>query len=188
MHTLILRLEGPMQAWGMPGAGEVRRTHHEPTKRAVLGLIRAARGLARSETWPALEDLEFTVLALRRPRRAWDFGTMANAISADGTKLHEQGIQHREYLADAGFLIALRGTDGLISEIQGALGAPRFLTGLGRRDYVPSHPLLESVSAEEAGVALDASRKRCQALHEEIFALNFDKVGDGDCHALSIPS
>ena len=158
MTTIILRLEGPLQAWGTPGAAEVRRTHNMPQKRAVLGLIRAAKGMAREETWLELETLSFQVLVLKRPRRMWDFGTMANAISADGKFEHKQGTQQREYLADAAFLVALEGASTLIREIQSALENPVFLLGLGRRDCVPSHPILWGVSDLPSVVALEGAK------------------------------
>ena len=60
MTSLQLRLEGPLQAWGVDGAGQIRRTRSQPHKRAILGLIRAAKGLRRDEAWDALESLEFS--------------------------------------------------------------------------------------------------------------------------------
>jgi CRISPR system Cascade subunit CasD len=159
MTTILLRLEGPLQAWGTPGAAEIRRTHNMPQKRAVLGLIRAAKGLARAETWPELEALDFQVLVLKRPRRMWDFGTMANAISADGTFIHQQGTQQKEYLADAAFLVALEGAAALIHEVQVALERPVFLIGLGRRDCVPSYPIFWGVSEISVSDALEEAKR-----------------------------
>lgn len=158
MATLILRLEGPLQAWGVEGAAEVRRTHNQPQKRAVLGLIRAARGLARGEDWPELESLGFRALALRPPRRTWDFGTMANAISADGKTIHKNGTQEREYLADAAFLVALEGPRDFLETVAIALENPRFLLALGRRDCVPSYPILWGVADDDPEAALERAR------------------------------
>jgi CRISPR system Cascade subunit CasD len=167
MTTIILRLEGPLQAWGTPGAAEIRRSHNMPQKRAVLGLIRAAKGLARAETWPELEALDFQVLVLKRPRRMWDFGTMANAVSADGTFIHRQGTQQKEYLADAAFLVALEGATALIHEVQVALEHPVFLIGLGRRDCVPSYPILWEAIDLPPGEALEQARAAIQTMIQD---------------------
>ena len=67
MSTMVLRLEGPLQAWGVDGAFKVRRTHLQPQKRGVLGLIRAAKGLSRAERWEALENLNFQVMTRTIP-------------------------------------------------------------------------------------------------------------------------
>ena len=63
--TLILHLESPLQAWGTAGAVATRRTHNLPQKSAILGMIRAAKGLKRIETWDELEALAFSVKVLR---------------------------------------------------------------------------------------------------------------------------
>ena len=44
MSTLLLRLAGPLQAWGCESKFEKRRTGREPTKSAVVGLLAAAMG------------------------------------------------------------------------------------------------------------------------------------------------
>lgn len=74
--TLILHLESPLQAWGTAGAVATRRTHNLPQKSAILGMIRAAKGLKRIETWDELEALAFSVRVLKRPHRMWDFQTV----------------------------------------------------------------------------------------------------------------
>lgn len=131
-----------MQAWGVENARQIRRTHKEPTKRGVLGLIRAAKGLARDQTWDELESLEFSCQIQKTGCRMWDFATMSNVISADGSTIHEKGIQEKEYLANAAFIVTLRGQEQLINEVMDALESPKFLLGLGRRDCVPSTPIL----------------------------------------------
>jgi CRISPR system Cascade subunit CasD len=142
MKQVTLRLEGPMQAWGADGAGQIRRTHPQPQKRTVLGLIRAAKGLARDQSWGELEELEFSCQTIKSGIRMWDFASMSRIISADGSKFHPRGIQEKEYLADSAFTVTLSGNDGLIDEVIEALENPVFLIGLGRRDCMPSQPIL----------------------------------------------
>jgi CRISPR system Cascade subunit CasD len=143
---LELRLSGLMQAWGVEGSRQIRRTNKEPTKRAVLGMIRAAKGLARDETWLELEGLMFSCFTTKTGRRMWDFATMRDVISADGSRVHPRGIQEKEYLVDADFLVTLEGDDDLLLEVQAALEQPVFLLGLGRRDCMPMQPLLQAQS------------------------------------------
>jgi CRISPR system Cascade subunit CasD len=142
MNSIQLRLQGPLQAWGVDGAAHIRRTRNAPHKRAVLGLIRAAKGLSRDQSWPELENLEYHCVAIKTPHRMWDFATMQNVTSADGTYNHPQGIQEREYLADGVFLVELTGNESVLREVAEALEDPVFLLGLGRRDCIPSHPIL----------------------------------------------
>ena len=47
MSTLLLRLAGPMQAWGADSRFDIRKTNREPTKSGVIGLLAAALGLRR---------------------------------------------------------------------------------------------------------------------------------------------
>ena len=131
-----------MQAWGVDGAAQIRRTRRQPHCRAVLGMIRAARGLRRGETWEELHSLEFRCETLHPGVRIWDFATMRNVTSADGSYLHPQGIQEKEYLAEAAFIVTLTGEGSLIDEVRTALENPVFLIGLGRRDCMPSVPVL----------------------------------------------
>ncbi len=159
MSALVMRLEGPLQAWGVDGAQLIRRTHLHPQKRAVLGLIRAAKGLSRDETWDALDDLSFQVRVLKRPRRMWDFAGVRNTISADGKFLHKQRVLNREYLADAAFLVALEGESDLLEEVRSALRCPVFLLGLGRRDCPASYPIFFSLSDDSSEVALEKAEE-----------------------------
>lgn len=50
MSTLLLRLAGPLQAWGAESKYEIRRTGREPTKSGVIGLLMAALGCRRDDT------------------------------------------------------------------------------------------------------------------------------------------
>ncbi|HWQ11340.1 MAG TPA: type I-E CRISPR-associated protein Cas5/CasD [Roseiflexaceae bacterium] len=49
MNTLFLRLEGPLQSWGLRSRWGERDTAQEPTKSGVLGLLGCALGLRRDD-------------------------------------------------------------------------------------------------------------------------------------------
>ncbi|MFD9097851.1 type I-E CRISPR-associated protein Cas5/CasD [Streptomyces collinus] len=63
--TLLIRLAGPLQAWGTSGAFERRATHMRPTKSAVIGLIAAALGYDREDPLGPLAELRYGVRADR---------------------------------------------------------------------------------------------------------------------------
>lgn len=64
--TVLLRLTGPVQAWGTPGAHwEHRPTLHRPTKSGVLGMVANAMGRTRDESREDLATLRFGVRADR---------------------------------------------------------------------------------------------------------------------------
>lgn len=48
MSTLLLRLAGPVQSWGIDSKFEVRRTENAPSKSGVTGLLAAALGIQRN--------------------------------------------------------------------------------------------------------------------------------------------
>ena len=49
MRALALRLEGPMQSWGGPTAGDDRPSLEFPTKSGVLGVVGSSLGVARED-------------------------------------------------------------------------------------------------------------------------------------------
>lgn len=44
MGTLLLKLAGPLQAWGVESKFDERRTLNFPTKSGVIGMVAAALG------------------------------------------------------------------------------------------------------------------------------------------------
>ncbi len=148
MKQVRLCLEGLLQAWGVDNALQRRRTHNQPQRRTVFGLIRAAKGLKRHESWEALETLDFKCEIHKAGYRMWDFASMSNIIRANGEGIQDQAIQEKEYLVDAAFIVTLTGKDQLIDEVIAALEDPVFLLGLGRRDCMPTQPILSNYDVE----------------------------------------
>ena len=60
MPTLLLRLAGPMQSWGISSRFSIRDTGMEPSKSGVIGLVCAALGKPRDES--TTDDAEFRQL------------------------------------------------------------------------------------------------------------------------------
>ena len=156
MSTLLLRLCGPMQAWGTQSRFSIRDTGLEPSKSGVIGLLCAALGKPRDEkpndVWPTLEQLA----ALRMGVRVDGEGSMkADYHTAGGT--HRRGevygiyrasgdisrdpvVSTRYYLADADFLVGLEGDPDLLARLNEALAEPKWQLYLGRKSFVPAVP------------------------------------------------
>ncbi len=159
-NTLLLRLEGPLQAWGGYGSKfVVRRTHDAPTKSGVLGILCAAMGIGRKDSrsrLSALNDLRLGVRIDRPGVRWWDYHTVgggARVPIAERIGKTKPGamLTRREYLCDASFLVALRGDENLLNEVHTKLHAPEWPIFLGRKCCPPSVPLLGQDEAIDTG-------------------------------------
>lgn len=149
MSTLLLRLVGPMQSWGTTSRFDQRDTGKGPSKSGVIGLIAAAMGIDR-ENWFDLEPLTRLSMGIRHDRSGvpkQDYQTAGCAatdtiIKADGKPSKDGVPSHRDYLADAAFLIGLECEDRfLLERIYAALQNPVWALALGRKSYVPSEPI-----------------------------------------------
>ena len=134
MSTLLMRLAGPMQSWGIDSKFDVRRTEREPSKSGVIGMAAAALGIARQDK-EALRPLaapRFGVRVDREGRMLRDFH-MARQEQKNGSSY----VTYRYYLADAVFTAGLEGDRALLEQIGQALRAPAFPLYLGRRSCPP---------------------------------------------------
>jgi len=133
---LLLRLEGPLQSWGLRARWSQRDTGPEPTKSAIIGLLGCAAGVLRPdwrsdaepdrtlEQWDNI--LSFGIRIDRPGTIETDYHTVQGRFwQADGklrrTKTEEKyaggkwvfwnethtEITWRDYLHDAAFLVAL---------------------------------------------------------------------------------
>lgn len=147
MATLLLRLQGPMQAWGVQSRFGVRDTAREPSKSGVIGLLCAALGRKRSAPLDDLAALRMGVRVDRPGHVSMDFHTAQNVLRAGGkigTKggIKDTEISRRYYLADAAFLIGLESDNiSLLEKLHTALHNPIWLLFLGRKAFVPSPPV-----------------------------------------------
>lgn len=138
MSTLLMRLAGPMQSWGIDSKFDVRRTEREPSKSGVIGMAAAALGIARQdkEALRPLAALRFGVRVDREGRMLRDFH-MVRQEQKNGSSY----VTYRYYLADAVFTAGLEGDRALLEQIGQALRAPAFPLYLGRRSCPPTLPL-----------------------------------------------
>lgn len=158
---LIVRLDGPMQAWGTHTFEDFRPSNLFPTRSGLLGLLGASLGIER-DNHRDLEQLassvEFTVRVDQRvyrpgveepvPKTAIklpDFHTVLDARKVDGTVNKNPVISRREYLFDAAFTVAVEQKPNAaiaLSSIAEALRRPCFTPVLGRRACPITRPLL----------------------------------------------
>lgn len=134
MSTLLLRLAGPMQSWGMKGRFTRRTTELQPTKSGIVGMLAAAMGRRRTDPIEDLAGLRMGVRVEQPGRLLRDFQTASRTgVTAP--------LSYRYYLSDALFLAAVEGPGEVLSGIESALFAPKFPLYLGRRAFPPTGKL-----------------------------------------------
>lgn len=141
--VVLLRLEGPMQAWGTRSRFTYRDTESFPSKSGVVGLVAAALGRQRHADLRDLVALEMTVRIDAPGVIETDFQTALDVAKADGSS-PDTVLSYRQYLADASFMVALQGDLELVQAIDEAVQRPRWPLFLGRKGYVPGRPLTVS--------------------------------------------
>lgn len=135
MSVLLLRLDGPLQAWGDASRFVKRHTRAEPTKSGVIGLLAAAQGRRRTDPIEDLAALRFGVRVDQRGRLVRDFQT---AIRRGPGKPEPMPLSYRYYLADAAFVAGVEGDRKLLEGLAAAIESPVFPLYLGRRACPPS--------------------------------------------------
>lgn len=136
MSVLLLRLAGPLQAWGSAARFVRRTTENAPTKSGVLGLLAAAEGRPREADLSDLAALRYGVRIDQPGTRVRDFQTAHHFVSDKSMPLSE-----RFYLADAVFVAAVEGEPDTVRRLDAAVKEPVYLPYLGRRSCPPAAPV-----------------------------------------------
>ena len=172
---LILRLEGALQAWGEMSKWDFRDSADFPTKSGIVGLLGCALGLERGS--PALYDLSKAItVAVRADRpglRAVDFQTVTGNPLRNAEGKPKSGgntiISRRAYLQDACFTIFIETDDTWRARLVSALKEPKWPLYLGRKNCVPSRPVLDAVTADY--VSLQDALARYPAAERTVFPM-----------------
>ena len=97
MNTLFLRLEGPLQSWGLRAHWGQRDTASAPTKSGVIGLLGAALGLRRDapELRRLSDELRMGVRVdlpgtLLRDYHTTGGGRYGEAVHLGGSRFHDE--------------------------------------------------------------------------------------------------
>lgn len=178
MSFLLLRLRGPMQAWGTRSRFEYRDTEREPTFSGIIGIIAAAEGLPRGADLSEYNQLVITVRVDREGELDREFQTALDVVKASGGT--ETQIIHRDFLADAAFHVAVEGPDSLIKRIFIALHRPRYPLFLGRKSYLPSVPIVYPGKESYIDTDKDALTFLCGLPLATDFAISRDELIAGD--------
>jgi CRISPR system Cascade subunit CasD len=142
MSTLLLRLVGPMQAWGVESHFTIRDTGLEPSKSGVAGLLCAALGVDRADD-EGLRPIAVLRMGVRVDREGLvrrDYHTAGKGgyLKANGDIERKNVIvSNRYFLADAAFLVGLEGDRLVLVGLQNALQYPVWPLCLGRKAFVP---------------------------------------------------
>lgn len=160
--TLLLRLAGPLQAWGVSSRFSIRETLNEPTKSGAIGLLCAALGwdraspthvvAARARPLAELGGLPFGVRVVQAGSLRRDYHTAQQVLRAKAKlkpgkpvasgDLQETVLSERYYLSDAYFLAGFESDDlELLQALDEALDRPYWPLALGRKAFVPSLPV-----------------------------------------------
>jgi len=147
MSVLLLRLEGPMQSWGVESRFTDRQTEAEPSKSGIIGLISSALGWSRDENIEDLAEMKMIIRVEREGQITYDFHTTLDVLRASAkgsitpSKLGTV-ISRRFFIADACFLVGLEGNDrNLLEKITKSLKNPKWPLFLGRRSFPASSPI-----------------------------------------------
>lgn len=155
---LVLRLEGPLQSWGIRARWDTRDSATEPTKSGIIGLLGCALGFRIND--PRLEKLDQQLMmgirVEREGTRLTDYQTV-NCKSkewrrADGSLQNKGIVSFRDYLQDAAFLVVLQGPSEIIEDCAAAIQAPVWPYYLGRKCCIPSRPIYDTVTDKYATI------------------------------------
>jgi len=170
--TLLLWLEGPLQAWGHDSKFGVRDTLNSPTRSGVLGLLCCARGAGGPEVeWLAqMATMSMEVRAYARTDKngdsvlreppLQDFHMVGSGYNdkdpweallipktAEGKKAVGGGTKmtYRYYLQDSVFAVALQVPEDQADVLADALQNPIWDLYLGRKNCVPTELIYQGV-------------------------------------------
>ena len=153
-NLLILRLEGALQSWGENAKWDFRDSSSMPTKSGIVGLLGCAMGLERnSEVLAELaQNIVIAVRADRLGEKFVDFQTVqGDPLLAATGKPKTTGntiLSPHAYLQDACFTVFLETSEEWQKRILAALENPKWCMYLGRKNCVPSRPVLECKDAD----------------------------------------
>lgn len=177
MPTLLMRLRAPMMSWGDHSQFDHRDSRREPTKSAVIGLLCAALGRPR---WDPVHDLAALKMGVRVNKEGIlqrDYHTIQDNMR-DKTKA-ETTVSNRYYVADADYLVGLEGEAPLLSQLDAALQRPHWQLYLGRKSFIPSHPIRVGIVEQPLLLALKTAAYEHRGRKDPPFPLRLVLEADG---------
>ncbi|MCF2970930.1 type I-E CRISPR-associated protein Cas5/CasD [Synechococcus sp. Nb3U1] len=155
MPTLLMRLRAPMMSWGDHSQFVHRDSRREPTKSAVIGLLCAALGRPR---WDPVDDLAALKMGVRVNKEGIllrDYHTVQNTMR--DKKKDNPTLSDRYYVADGDYLVGLEGEAEVLGQLDAALQDPKWQLYLGRKSFIPSHPIRVGIVEQPLLLALQTA-------------------------------
>lgn len=158
MKTILIKLSGPLQAWGTKSYFEKRKTDNHPSKSAIVGMLMCCAGYGREDTEiiKKYNSLEFAVRVDSPGFLLRDFHT-AHKYKKDldmdnvyrGECLDRTYLTNRYYLEDATFLVGISHEDDtFIDNIYEDLRYPYYQPYMGRKSLPLVGNYLEGIYNE----------------------------------------
>lgn len=185
---LILKLQGPLQAWGRESFEGLRPSELFPGRSALLGLLGACLGIDRFDR-EGLQALAASVLFAVRvdpvfdkvtgksipTQKMTDYHTVKNAREDyRGLKSHDTIQTWREYWQDAFYTVAVwcdANAPISLDSIEHALKRPLYTPVLGRRSCPLARPLFDArLSADSVLAALALCGETGGTVYSEEFS------------------
>ena len=194
---LIIKLQGPMQAWGSHTFEDYRPSNNFPTRSAIVGLLAACLGIDRQDQDKQIALADGLVMAVRQDdfsggngaypsSRIIDFHTVEKARKVDGKENKNPVVSRREYLCDASFTVAMRVSASAtcsLDEVKASLDSPVYTPFLGRRSCPISRPLFEtSFKASSFAEALSQVAPSRGLIYSDV-----DEGSDGQIRLRDVP-
>ncbi len=157
---LILKLQGPMQAWGRESFEGLRPSELFPGRSTLLGLLGACLGVERTDQdrqQTLAGSVSFAVRVDKQGQKMTGYHTVKNAREDyRGLKSHDTIQTWREYWQDACYTVAVWNNAEavvVLSEIAQAVKQPIYTPVLGRRSCPLARPLFETVLFAESALS-----------------------------------
>jgi CRISPR system Cascade subunit CasD len=166
-----------MMSWGDHSQFDHRDSRREPTKSAVIGLLCAALGRPR---WDPVHDLAALKMGVRVNKEGIlqrDYHTIQDNMR-DKTKA-KTTVSNRYYVADADYLVGLEGEAPLLSQLDAALQRPHWQLYLGRKSFIPSHPIRVGIVEQPLLLALKTAAYEHRGRKDPPFPLRLVLEADG---------
>lgn len=156
MPTLLLRLAGPLQSWGVSSFFDTRDTGREPSKSGIIGMIAAAQGRPREQSVEDLASLRFGV-------RSDQPGDVMRDFQTAHTNGKDAFVTNRYYLEDACFLVGLEGDRQILEKIAEDLRHPYYPIYMGRRSCPPTGRLVVGIDDRDLHESLASTEWQTSA-------------------------
>jgi len=206
MEFLVFTLTSTLASMGDLAGNEYRSSLRWPAKSAILGLLGAAKGLARDDQ-AGFCDLDLLRVAVGTHGLGdgmVDFHTVQTVPRGSGTSFRsrphalecakqrgtlETVITRREYRADATYSVAIWG--GALGELCEALDRPRMALSFGRRCCPLAAPVAAQIVDTDSPItALSYARMpawlpQLPQTPREVFTDHFDGSDEVECRVIT---